>query len=47
MASVLLIVILWRSIFAKFDAGPYDHQGLIDAHIEMILPGFAAQGDAA
>ena len=38
----LLIIIFWRTIFAKFDVAPYDYQGLIDTHLETLLRGFAA-----
>ena len=42
-----VIVILWRTIFAKFDEEPYDYQGLIDTHLETLLRGLAAEGAAA
>ena len=38
----LLVVILWRSLFARFDAEPYDYQGLIDTHVATLLKGLAA-----
>ena len=34
----MIIVALWRTIFDKFDAAPYDYQGLIDTHIDTLLP---------
>ena len=37
----LLIVMLWRTIFARYDKTPYDYSGLIEAHIESILKGLA------
>jgi AcrR family transcriptional regulator len=40
----MIIVALWRSIFGRFDETPYDTQGLIDAHIEVLLRGLAAEG---
>jgi AcrR family transcriptional regulator len=39
----LIVAALWRSIFARFDATPYDYQGLIDAHIDVLLRGLAAE----
>jgi hypothetical protein len=38
----LLIVALWRTVFARFDASPYDYQGLMDTHIETLLRGLEA-----
>ena len=38
----LLIVAFWRTVFGRFDKTPYDHQGLIDAHIETLLGGLKA-----
>jgi AcrR family transcriptional regulator len=39
----LIIVALWRSVFGRFDETPYDHQGLIDIHIDVLLRGLAAE----
>lgn len=39
----MIIVALWRSVFARFDDTPYDHQGLIDAHIDVLLRGLAPE----
>jgi AcrR family transcriptional regulator len=35
----ILIIVLWRTTFAQFDAEPYDYQGLIDAHLQTLLKG--------
>jgi AcrR family transcriptional regulator len=35
----ILIIVLWRTTFAQFDAQPYDYQGLIDAHLQTLLKG--------
>jgi hypothetical protein len=35
----MLIIMLWRTTFAQFDAQPYDYQGLIDAHLQTLLQG--------
>ncbi len=35
----ILIIVLWRTTFAQFDARPYDYQGLIDAHLQTLLKG--------
>lgn len=40
----VLVVALWRSIFARFDAEPYDYEGLIAAHIDTLLRGLVADG---
>jgi AcrR family transcriptional regulator len=37
----LLIIMLWRTIFGRFDKTPYDYSGLIEAHIETLLKGLA------
>ena len=39
----MIIVALWRSIFGRFDDTPYDTQGLIEAHIDVLLRGLAAE----
>jgi AcrR family transcriptional regulator len=38
----ILIIVLWRTTFARFDAQPYDYQGLIDAHLQTLLKGLEA-----
>ena len=35
----LLVIILWRTLFARFDAEPYDYQGLVDTHVGVLLQG--------
>ena len=35
----ILIIVLWRTTFAQFDAEPYDYQGLVDAHLQTLLKG--------
>ena len=35
----ILVLVLWRSIFARYDKEPYDYHGLITAHIETLLQG--------
>lgn len=39
----MIIVALWRSVFGRFDEAPYDHQGLIETHIDVLLRGLAAE----
>jgi AcrR family transcriptional regulator len=39
----MIVVALWRSVFARFDDTPYDHHGLIDAHIDVLLRGLAPE----
>jgi len=38
----LLVLILWRTLFARFDAEPYDYPGLIETHVTTLLKGLAA-----
>ena len=38
----ILIIMLWRTTFAQFDAEPYDYQGLVDAHLQTLLKGLKA-----
>jgi len=40
----LMIIMLWRTTFARFDAVPYDYTGLIEAHLETLLRGLRADG---
>ena len=39
----LIIVALWRSVFGRYDTAPYDYQGLIDSHIDVLLRGLSAE----
>ena len=39
-----LVIIFWRSIFGKFDAAPYDYDGLIQTHVDTLLQGLVADG---
>ncbi len=43
MAPVLLGAV-WHSTFAQFDAAPYDYQGLIDTHLDVLFRGLAPDG---
>jgi AcrR family transcriptional regulator len=38
----ILIIVLWRTTFARFDDEPYDYQGLIEAHLQTLLNGLKA-----
>ena len=40
----LMIIMLWRTTFARFDAQPYDYPGLIEAHLDTLLRGLQADG---
>lgn len=40
IAPVLLGAI-WRTTFAGFDAEPYDYQGLVDTHLDVLFRGLA------
>lgn len=39
----MIFVALWRSTFSRLDTTPYDYQGLIDTHIDLLLRGLAAE----
>jgi AcrR family transcriptional regulator len=40
----LLFSAIWRTIFAEIDKEPYDINGLIETHIDVLLKGLAADG---
>jgi AcrR family transcriptional regulator len=40
----VLVIVLWRTIFAQFDETPYDYRGLIDTHLDALLRGLAIEG---
>jgi AcrR family transcriptional regulator len=37
----VLLGAMWRTTFAKFDEMPYDYQGLIDTHLDVLFRGLA------
>jgi AcrR family transcriptional regulator len=37
----LLVAAFWRTIFARYDSTPYDLNGLIECHIDVLLHGLA------
>jgi AcrR family transcriptional regulator len=39
----LLVIMLWRGVFARFDSAPYDYQGLVEAHIQTLLRGLSVE----
>ena len=41
--SPLLVIMMWRSVFARFDTQPYDYQGLVETHIDTLLRGLSAE----
>ncbi|HTQ13072.1 MAG TPA: TetR/AcrR family transcriptional regulator [Rhizomicrobium sp.] len=43
----LLVAALWRTLFAQFDTEPYDIDGLIETHVDVLLRGLAADGASA
>ncbi len=43
----LLLGALWRTTFAQFDREPYDLEGLVEAHIEVLLRGLGTEDEAA
>lgn len=42
----VLLLILWRTIFSKFDSAPYDYQGLIETHVGILLRGLMSEAPA-
>jgi AcrR family transcriptional regulator len=40
----ILLAAIWRTTFARFDNEPYDYEGLIETHIDVLLKGLAADG---
>jgi hypothetical protein len=45
--SPLLLAAIWRTTFAKFDKTPYDIEGLVQTHIDVLLRGLAADRSEA
>ncbi len=43
----ILVLVLWRTIFAQFDRAPYDYQGLVDTHMDTLLRGLERKGAIA
>jgi AcrR family transcriptional regulator len=37
----ILLAAIWRTTFAPLDSEPFDYQGLIDTHIDVLLRGLA------
>ena len=46
IAPVLLAAV-WRTTFAQFDAAPYDYQGFLNTHLDVLLRGLSPDGDAS
>jgi AcrR family transcriptional regulator len=42
-----LMVAVWRTTFAQFDAEPFDNEGFLDTHLDMLLRGLSPDGDAS
>jgi AcrR family transcriptional regulator len=42
-----LMVAVWRTTFAQFDAKPFDNEGFLDTHLDILLRGLAPDGDAS
>lgn len=47
MAAIapLLLAAFWRNTFAQFDTEPFDYEGFIATHLDMLLRGLARQGE--
>jgi AcrR family transcriptional regulator len=35
----MLIIMIWRTTFSRFDAAPYDYPGLVQTHLDTLLHG--------
>ncbi|MBS0275247.1 MAG: TetR/AcrR family transcriptional regulator [Proteobacteria bacterium] len=47
LIAPILLSIFWRTTFAQFDAKPYDHQAFLKSHLDILLRGIAADGEAS
>ena len=45
IAPVLMIAV-WRTTFAQFDAEPFDNEGFLETHLDTLLRGLAPDGGA-
>lgn len=39
----LLVIAMWRTTFGRFDERPYDYDGLIATHLDVLLRGLAPE----
>lgn len=39
----VLLAAFWRITFAKLDSAPYDYDGLIATHVDLLMRGLAAE----
>lgn len=42
----MIVIVIWRTTFAQFDKEAYDHQGLVDAHLQLLLHGLSPRSGA-
>src|SRR6185312_5326207 len=42
----MITIVIWRTTFAQFDKEPYDYQGLVAAHLQILLHGLCAGSNA-
>ena len=42
----LVLSIIWRTTFARFDEVPFDYQKLFETHIDVLLKGLAPEGSS-
>jgi hypothetical protein len=42
-----LMVAVWRTTFAQFDTEPFDNEGFLDTHLDILLRGLAPDGGAS
>jgi hypothetical protein len=41
LVAPFLVIMLWRTVFGRFDKTPYDYTGLVEQHIATVLKGLA------
>lgn len=39
----MLIIMIWRTTFSRFDETPYDYPGLVQAHLDTLLRGLTME----
>ncbi|HEY2033632.1 MAG TPA: TetR/AcrR family transcriptional regulator [Rhizomicrobium sp.] len=45
LIAPVLMVAIWRTTFAQFDTVPFDNEGFLDTHLDILLRGLAPDGD--
>jgi hypothetical protein len=42
----IMFTAIWRASFGTLDSKPYDYEGLIETHLDVVLKGLAADAKA-